>query len=72
MTQETGNREQDIRKLLRTFGVRADQVIQEHFKARQEVEELHLRIVLEELTEEAGGEVEPRQLLEIKGNVRRE
>ena len=41
----------NIRKLLKTFGVQTDQAIAAHLEANPTVEKLHLRLVLEDLTD---------------------
>jgi len=40
----------DIRSLLKEFGVRADEAIVTHLARNQDIEYLHLRITLEDIT----------------------
>ncbi len=63
--------QQDIRRLLKTFGVQADEAIRAHLTRTPGNQPLHLRIVLEDLT--PYGEIGPDQelRLEIDGEVRR-
>ncbi len=72
MTQEPNNREQDIRRLLKTFGVKADQLIQEHFQEFPDLGKIHMRLVLVDLTDYGKEEPEPRLHFEVEGDVRRE
>ncbi len=58
--------QEDIRKLLRGFGIRADEAIREHLAARPG-QILHLRVLLEDVTED---ETRPTRLLEVDGEVR--
>ena len=41
----------DIRRLLKTFGIQADEAIVEHLAQHPQVEKLHLRVTLEDLTQ---------------------
>jgi hypothetical protein len=61
----------DIRRLLRSFGIKADEVIQSHLANRQGVDALKLRVVLEDITD-YGGTTPPQtpRLLEVEGEVR--
>jgi hypothetical protein len=61
----------DIRRLLRSFGIQADEVIQAHAKNAAGVEVLRLRVVLEDTTDYGGtAPSQPRRLLELDGEVR--
>ena len=61
----------DIRRLLRTFGIQADETVQAHAKNAEGVELLRLRLVLEDVTDYGGTRPsEPPRLLEIEGDVR--
>lgn len=64
--------QQDIRSLLKRFGVAADEAIREHLARTRGTQPLHIRITLEDLTPygEDGPEEELR--VEIEGEVRRE
>ncbi len=57
---------EDIRKLLRSFGVRADEAIRERFERGDQNKTVRLRVLLEEVPEAAP----PRRLLELEGEVR--
>ncbi len=70
--EERSNREMDIRKLLKTFGVKTDQVIQDHLERHPELEELHVRLVLVDLTTYPDETPEPRLHLEVEGTIKRE
>jgi hypothetical protein len=70
--EEPTQREKDIRKLLRTFGVKSDQLIQEHIERHPELDKLRLRLVLVDLSEYSSQEPEPRLHLEVEGDVARE
>jgi hypothetical protein len=72
LMEEPTQREKDIRKLLKTFGVKSDQLIQEHLQAHPELEKLHLRMVLVDLSEYGDQEPEPRLHLEVEGDIIRE
>jgi hypothetical protein len=62
---------QDIRRLLKRFGVQADEALIAHLARNPDVDVLRLRIVLEDLTEYgASTPVEPLHL-EIEGEVTR-
>lgn len=63
--------QQDIRRLLKTFGVRADEAIRAHLARAPGSQPLHIRIVLEDMTQygEAGPDEALR--LEIEGEIRR-
>ncbi len=61
----------DIRKLLKEFGVRADEAIVAHLARAAGTRPLRLRCALEDLTE-YGGEAPPQRLhLEVEGTIRR-
>lgn len=62
----------DIRRLLRTFGVQADEVMQAHVRSARAVDMLRFRIVLEDITDYGGGGTEqPPRLVEVEGEVSR-
>ncbi len=64
-------RNQDIRRLLRTFGVKADAAIQAYLEQHHEIETLHVRVVLQDLTDHSGHpSVEPLHL-EVEGEIHR-
>jgi hypothetical protein len=63
--------EDDIRRLLRTFGIQADETIQSHIKGKQVEGPLRLRLVIEDITDYGGTAPDqtPR-ILELEGEVR--
>ena len=60
---------EDVRKLLRSFGIRADETIAAYIAGRPNGGSLRLRVLLEDATDEklAAG---PKRLLEVEGEVR--
>lgn len=61
----------DIRRLLKGFGVRADGAIVTHLVQASGTQPLRLRFTLEDLTD-YGGEAPPQRLhLEVEGTIRR-
>ena len=66
-----GSSRDDIRRLLKIFGVQADEAIIAHLARNPGGPPLHLRLTLNDLTE-YGGQPPTEQLhLEIEGQVRR-
>jgi hypothetical protein len=67
---EMNTTQEDIRRLLRSFGIQADETIQAHVKSAKGVEALRFRLVLEDVTDYGGTKPEhaPR-LLELEGEV---
>lgn len=61
----------DIRRLLKSFGVQADEAIVTHLAQFPSGAPLHLRLRLEDLTD-YGAEPPPPLHLEIEGIVRRD
>ena len=61
----------DIRQLLKQFGVSADGAIVAHLARTAGTQPLRLRCILEDLTEYGGGQPPQRLHLEIEGTVRR-
>lgn len=59
----------DIRQLLRSFGIKADEAISAYVGERRPGRPLRLRIVLEDLTEYEAAPAE-RLHLEVEGEVR--
>lgn len=53
----------DIRRLLKTFGVKADETIMAHLGRNPGVEKLRVRVVLQDLTDY--GDVTPEGKLEL-------
>jgi hypothetical protein len=68
MSEET---QQDIRKLLKTFGVKADEAITGYVERASGEEPVRLRITLEPLRTAGGIEADAPTLLVIEGEVRR-
>lgn len=69
MSEETQN---DIRKLLKRFGVEADRAITEYIESVPGDQPLQLRITLEDMTD-YGDEAPPEWLyVTVEGEVRRE
>lgn len=68
---EEGSSRDDIRRLLKTFGVKADETILSHLARTPGSTPLRVRLVLEDLTEY--GEAPPELPLElsIEGDIRR-
>jgi hypothetical protein len=58
----------DIRKLLKTFGVTADQAIQAYFETHPDLNAVRIRLVLEDLNPNQPSEA---LHLEVEGEVRR-
>ena len=61
----------DIRRLLKTFGVQADEAIREYFERNPGVSALHLRIVLENQPGAAQVPDQPPLHFEVEGEVGR-
>ncbi|HXH21030.1 MAG TPA: hypothetical protein VNN10_03295 [Dehalococcoidia bacterium] len=60
----------DIRRLLRSFGIRADEAIQARARDARGVKALRLRIVVEDLTAYPDAQpAKPPLLLEVEGEV---
>jgi hypothetical protein len=68
MSEET---RQDVRKLLKTFGVKADQAIGDYLAQTPGDGPLHLRITLEPIDDSGATLPGDPVLLEVKGDVRR-
>lgn len=45
------NSRKDIRRLLKTFGIQADEALVAHLARHPEVDKLHIRVTLEDLTD---------------------
>lgn len=60
----------DIRKLLKRFGVQADEAIQAFLENIPERGALQLRITLEDLTDYGGTLISEKLHLEVEGEVR--
>jgi hypothetical protein len=68
MEESTRN---DIRKLLKLFGVQADEAITNHLERNPGREPLHLRISLEDLTDYGDSPPDEELRLEIERQIRR-
>ena len=62
----------DIRKLLKAFGVRADELIVSHLARTPSPRPLRLALILEDRTDYGGKPPAEPLHLEIEGEVRRE
>lgn len=60
----------DIRKLLKTFGIRADETIMSFWARNPDLPVLHLRITLTDLTEYGNKKPDQPLHLEIEGDIR--
>lgn len=66
------NTRSDIRRLLKTFGVKADETLTEYLEQNQNVDRIHVRVTLEDLTEyESSPPAEPLHL-QIEEEIRRQ
>jgi hypothetical protein len=63
--------QKDIRSLLKTFGIQADETIQAYLAKYPHVEVLNLRITLKDLTDYGSSGSDEELALEIEGQVRR-
>ena len=63
------NSRQDIRRLLRTFGVKADEALTDHLSRNPRVEKLRVRISLHDLTDYGGLTPEGALALEIEDEI---
>lgn len=58
------NTRKDIRRLLRTFGVKADEALTAHLERNPQLDGLRVRVTLEDVTDY--GEAEPEGELELE------
>ena len=61
----------DIRKLLKTFGIKADELIVTHLARSARAEPLQVALILEDRTDYGGAPPAERLHLEIEGEIRR-
>jgi hypothetical protein len=61
---------QDIRRLLKTFGIQADEAIMGHLAQQTGVNALQLRVILEDVTDYGENPPADPLRLEIEGEVR--
>lgn len=64
------NARQDIRRLLKTFGIQADEAIMAHLAQQSGVAALQLRVTLEDVTDYGDNPPANTLRLEIQGEVR--
>jgi hypothetical protein len=62
---------QDIRRLLKTFGIRADEAIIVHRARNPDAGPLRLKLILEDETDYGSSPPGERLHLEVKGEIRR-
>ena len=65
------NSRKDIRALLKTFGVRADEVIVGHLAKHPEISSLKLKVTLEDITDYGSTSPSESLSLEIDGEINR-
>jgi len=68
---EEGTSRDDIRRLLKTFGVKADEAILSHLVRTPGGPPLRIRLILEDLTDYGDAPPAAPLRLEIEGDVRR-
>lgn len=66
-----GSARDDIRSLLKEFGVRADEAIVTHLARNQDLKNLQLRLMLEDLTDYGGVQPEISLSLTVEGEISR-
>jgi len=62
----------DIRRLLKTFGIQADEAIIAHLVRYPDTGPLHVRLSLEDLTDYGDAAPQEPLHLEIEGDIRRD
>lgn len=67
----TDDSRKDIRRLLKTFGVKADEAIVEHLANNPQVKALRVRATLEDLTDYGDSPPEERLHLEVNEEIQR-
>ncbi len=65
------NSRKDIRALLKTFGVKADEAIVGHLAKHPDVSKLNLKVTLEDLTDYGTSAPGEKLSLEINGEIDR-
>ena len=68
MNEET---RKDIRRLLKTFGIQADETITEYLATYPQGSPLHIRLVLQDLTDYGNSPPEAPLGFEVEGEIRR-
>ncbi len=66
-----GNGREDIRSLLKTFGIKADELVIAHLARNPGDMPLQIRLTLEDQTDYGDHTPEPQLQLEIEGEIRR-
>ncbi len=66
-----GNGREDIRSLLKTFGIKADELVIAHLARNPGDMPLQIRLTLEDQTDYGDHPPEPQLHLEIEGEIRR-
>ena len=66
-----GNGREDIRSLLKTFGIKADEIVIAHMARNPGDVPLQIRLTLEDRTDYGEHQPEPQLHLEIEGEIRR-
>ena len=61
----------DIRRLLKTFGVQADEAMVTYLALHPELDRLHIRLVLEDITDPDGTPLAQPLHVEVEGEIRR-
>jgi hypothetical protein len=59
----------DMRALLKTFGIQADEAVIAHLARNPEQKKLHLRLSLEDLTDYGGAQPEGELSFVIEGDI---
>ncbi len=65
------NSRKDIRALLKTFGVKADEAIIGHLARQPEVGQLRLKVTLEDLTDYGVSAPNEPLMLQVNGEINR-
>lgn len=61
----------DIRRLLKAFGIQADEKVSAQMENHPGVEKLHIRLILEDLTDYGDSPPDESLRLELRGEIRR-
>jgi hypothetical protein len=61
----------DIRRLLKAFGIQADEEVSAHLENHPGLEKLHIRLILEDLTDYGDSPPDESLRLELRGEIRR-
>lgn len=65
----TQNSSMNIRKLLKTFGIQADEAVVAYFSQNTNVESMTIRLTLEDVTEYDENEPVDRLVIQVEGQV---